>query len=117
RVRAKAAVDTMVADAAGVARQAREAADTGAGAVIADAGRATAAPAKPKRPPAPDAAALNDGTFARPAPQAKPASPDDLKAISGIGPKLEKVLNDLGVWTYAQIASWTPAEIGWVDDR
>ena len=47
---------------------------------------------------------------------AKPERPDDLKAISGIGPKLEKVLNDLGIWTYAQIANWSDAQIGWVDD-
>lgn len=46
----------------------------------------------------------------------RPATPDDLKAISGIGPKLEKVLNDLGVWTYAQIAAWSKEEIAWVDD-
>lgn len=46
----------------------------------------------------------------------KPAVPDDLKAISGIGPKLETVLNGYGVWTYAQIAEWTDAEIGWMDD-
>ena len=47
----------------------------------------------------------------------RPAAPDDLKAISGIGPKLEKVLNDLGVWTYRQIADWGAAEIAWMDDR
>lgn len=47
----------------------------------------------------------------------KPPSPDDLKAISGIGPKLEAVLNGLGVWTYRQVAGWTSAEIGWVDDH
>ena len=46
----------------------------------------------------------------------RPAAPDDLKAISGIGPKLEKVLNDLGVWTYAQVAGWEKAEVAWVDD-
>jgi NADH-quinone oxidoreductase subunit E len=46
----------------------------------------------------------------------RPAKPDDLKAISGIGPKLEKVLNDLGVWTYAQIAAWGKQEVGWIDD-
>lgn len=39
------------------------------------------------------------------------AGPDDLKAIAGVGPKLEKVLNGLGVSTYAQIAAWTPADI------
>ena len=46
----------------------------------------------------------------------KPASPDDLKMISGVGPKLEQVLNELGVWTFDQIAEWTAAEIAWVDD-
>ena len=54
--------------------------------------------------------------FRKPRPLDRPAAPDDLKAISGIGPKLEKVLNDLGVWTYAQIAGWRAGEIAWVDD-
>jgi predicted flap endonuclease-1-like 5' DNA nuclease len=40
---------------------------------------------------------------------------DDLKMISGIGPKLEQKLNGLGVWHWAQIASWTPKEIEWVN--
>lgn len=46
----------------------------------------------------------------------RPLVPDDLKAISGIGPKVERVLNDLGVWTYAQVASWKKEEIAWLDD-
>jgi NADH-quinone oxidoreductase subunit E len=46
----------------------------------------------------------------------RPAKPSDFKAISGIGPKLEKVLNGLGIWTYGQIAAWTPEEIAWVED-
>lgn len=46
----------------------------------------------------------------------RPPAPDDLKAISGIGPKVEKVLNDLGVWTYAQVAGWKRDEIAWLDD-
>ena len=28
----------------------------------------------------------------------------------------KQVLNDLGVWTYAQIAAWSSEEIAWVDD-
>lgn len=47
----------------------------------------------------------------------RPDLPDDLKAISGIGPKLEQVLNGLGVWTYAQIAGWSEDEIDWIDDH
>ena len=54
--------------------------------------------------------------FRQPKSMPKPKKADDLKAISGIGPKLEKVLNGLGVWTYAQIAAWTKEEIAWVDD-
>ncbi len=46
----------------------------------------------------------------------KPAAPDDLTMIAGVGPKLAATLNELGVWTFAQIAAWTPAEIAWVDD-
>lgn len=54
--------------------------------------------------------------FRQPAAMAKPLQPSDLKAISGIGPKLEKVLNGLGIWTYGQIAAWAPEEIAWVED-
>lgn len=51
----------------------------------------------------------------RPAGIEKPAAPDDLKLISGVGPKLEGVLNGLGIYTYAQVASWKKAERDWVD--
>lgn len=54
--------------------------------------------------------------FTRPVAITKPAKPDDLKLIAGVGPKLEKVLNGLGIWTFAQIAQWTPNEVAWVDD-
>ncbi len=42
---------------------------------------------------------------------------DDLKLISGVGPKLESVLNDLGFWHFDQIAKWTTDEVIWVDSR
>ncbi|MGB7431113.1 MAG: NADH-ubiquinone dehydrogenase, partial [Ahrensia sp.] len=54
--------------------------------------------------------------FVKPKAIAKPAVADDLKLISGVGPKLETVLNGLGIWTFAQIMAWTPAEVAWVDD-
>ena len=54
--------------------------------------------------------------FRQPKAMDMPETPDDLKAISGIGPKLEKVLNGLGVWTFAQIAAWGSEETAWVDD-
>jgi len=46
-----------------------------------------------------------------------PEKADDLKMIAGIGPKIEKILHDLGIYTFAQIASWGPEEIKWVDQR
>jgi predicted flap endonuclease-1-like 5' DNA nuclease len=42
---------------------------------------------------------------------------DDLKKISGIGPKYEKLLNDIGIYYYKQIADWTPEQISWLDNR
>lgn len=53
----------------------------------------------------------------RPAGIERPSTPDDLRAISGIGPKLEKMLNDLGIWSYGQIAALSEAEIAWLDER
>lgn len=62
------------------------------------------------------AAALEPEDYRRPSEIEKPGTPDDLKLISGVGPKLEQVLNGLGVWTFAQIADWKAEEIAWVDD-
>lgn len=62
------------------------------------------------------AGALEPEDYRRPAEIEKPELPDDLKQISGIGPKLEQVLNGLGVWTFEQIAAWQPEEAAWVDD-
>jgi NADH-quinone oxidoreductase subunit E len=75
------------------------------GAQLGAAGKtATAKPAKPS---------LEDKN--RPAGIAKPALVDDLKLISGVGPKIEGILHSLGIFTYAQVASWRKAEREWVD--
>ncbi|MEM7290290.1 MAG: NADH-quinone oxidoreductase subunit NuoE [Pseudomonadota bacterium] len=42
---------------------------------------------------------------------------DDLQRIAGVGPKLEKTLNDLGFWHFSQIAKWTKKDIAIVDDE
>lgn len=42
---------------------------------------------------------------------------DDLKLISGVGPKLEQTLNEMGIWYFKQVAAWRKKEIAWVDDR
>ena len=46
---------------------------------------------------------------------ARETGADDLKRIKGIGPKLEKLCNQLGVYHFDQIAGWTDREIAWVD--
>lgn len=61
--------------------------------------------------------AAGTAAFAQPAAIERPAKPDDLKAIAGIGPKLEKTLNGLGIWTYGQIAALGAAEIAWLDEK
>ncbi len=42
---------------------------------------------------------------------------DDLKKISGVGPKLEGVLNEIGVFHFWQVAEWGAEEIEYMDDR
>lgn len=40
---------------------------------------------------------------------------DDLKLIWGVGPKLEKGLNRIGIFHFDQIAAWSDAETRWVE--
>jgi len=40
-----------------------------------------------------------------------------LKRISGVGPKLEDVLNDIGIFRFDQIADWTAGHVAWMDAR
>ena len=35
--------------------------------------------------------------------------------ISGVGPKIEGTLNELGIWKFEQISKWKKAERDWVD--
>lgn len=51
----------------------------------------------------------------RRAPAAKAGKADDLKAISGIGPKLEQVLNGMGLKRYADIAALTDADVARIE--
>lgn len=44
-------------------------------------------------------------------------TPDDLKLIVGIGPVLERMLHQLGITTYRQIARWTERDIDEFDAR
>jgi len=51
----------------------------------------------------------------RPPRMRRPKQPDDLKLISGVGPRIETILNDLGIYRFEQIAAWKKAERQWVD--
>jgi len=42
--------------------------------------------------------------------------PDDLTQIGGVGPKIQDVLNSLGIFHFDQIAEWTSENIAWVDE-
>ncbi len=46
---------------------------------------------------------------------ARKGQADDLKKIEGIGPVLEKLCNEMGVFHFDQIAAWGEAEIAWMD--
>ena len=43
-------------------------------------------------------------------------SVDDLKMIAGVGPKLETLLNERGVFKFEQIANWGRADIDEIDE-
>ncbi|MBP0904660.1 NrfD/PsrC family molybdoenzyme membrane anchor subunit [Mariniflexile gromovii] len=43
-------------------------------------------------------------------------TPDDLKVINGIGPKMEEVLNSIGIYTYAQVSKMTKREYDLLDE-
>lgn len=49
--------------------------------------------------------------------EARDGKADDLKKISGVGPKLEALLNKNGVFHFDQIAAWSQEEIAYMDDQ
>jgi predicted flap endonuclease-1-like 5' DNA nuclease len=46
-----------------------------------------------------------------------PGAPDDLKLIVGVGPVIERMLHQLGIGTFRQIARWSEREIDDIDAR
>lgn len=89
---------------------------------VAEPAPAPAPAAAPAPAPAPEPAptlALEPVEGGKPAMlyDAAPAKTDDLKLIKGVGPKLEKELNGLGIFTFAQVAVMTPENLSWVDDN
>jgi predicted flap endonuclease-1-like 5' DNA nuclease len=76
---------------------------------------AVPAAAKPAEAPPAAQAAASVSAASSPFLAAPQGEPDDLGRIKGIGPKLSARLAELGVFHYAQIADWTPAQLAAVD--
>ena len=114
----------VVEEAADTAVRATEAASKVVDAVVVEMTPppAAAAPAEPEAvKPAPVEPAPVEPA---PAPEAvapaslmatAPRESDDLKLIKGVGPKLESLLNQLGVYTFAQIAGFSVEDRAWVE--
>lgn len=62
-----------------------------------------------------EAAAPEGGSKPKALKAARKGVADDLKVIEGIGPALEKVLNENGIFHVDQIAGWGAAEVEWMD--
>lgn len=45
----------------------------------------------------------------------RPADADDLKRIKGVGPAIERALNNIGVYRLQQVATLSQANIAWID--
>ncbi|MAX74235.1 MAG: 50S ribosomal protein L21 [Nioella sp.] len=67
--------------------------------------------------PAPKPAAKKAAPKKAEAPEAAAAGGDDLKALTGVGPALEKKLHEAGVTTFAQIAAFTPEQIEEIEEK
>ncbi|WP_417598323.1 50S ribosomal protein L21 [Pararhodobacter oceanensis] len=90
-------------------------------ALAAAAPKAAAKPAKAAAKPAKKAApAVAEAAGERPAnllTEARDGKADDLKKITGVGPKLEGLLHENGVFHFDQIAAWGEAEVAYMDDK
>jgi len=64
-----------------------------------------------------EGAAQGEGTRPEALDGPRDGTPDDLKKIKGVGPKLEKLINEMGFYHFDQIANWTGAEVAWVDEN
>ena len=103
--------------------------DSSLGNVFAEQSAATSGLASTQLPGEIELAARNlNGLMHRPQPpqmlpprvllaQPRNGQADDLKKIKGVGPKLETILNTLGVFHFDQIMAWGPDDITWMDEN
>lgn len=75
-------------------------------------------PEPEKKEASPDTLQTKTPEQSKPVSMEKPeGNADDLKKISGIGPKIEQTLHELGIFHYQQIADFTNDNIDWVDNH
>ncbi len=87
--------------------------------------RPKAPPPPPAPPPGPPSArraeairsAHREGDEANLLTHAAFGASDDLEQIIGVGPMLNDLLNDVGVYYFWQIAEWTDEQVAYVDDK
>ena len=75
----------------------------------------TAATGAARKKPATTGGSAAAADAGKPKAIAKPAKPDDLTQISGIGPKIAGKLNGLGIYRWSQIGDWKKVERDWVN--
>lgn len=66
---------------------------------------ATARHPKPATPPEPVRLTTTQPATPAAPTSTPPASPDNLKRINGIGPKIQQILNEHGIYTFEQLAA------------
>lgn len=73
----------------------------------------------PSAPPTRNAGPKTADKGSRPKgiPAPRGGTPDPLQKISGVGPKIELTLHQLGIFHFDQIAKWTTEQQQWVDDH
>ncbi|MGY6695158.1 MAG: 50S ribosomal protein L21 [Roseinatronobacter sp.] len=78
-----------------------------------------AAPATAPRPKKKEKAASTaaDGKPSNLLDAARDDQADDLKKITGLGPKMESLLNEHGVFHFDQMAAWSSEEIAYMDEK
>ena len=77
---------------------------------------ASSAPDEPTSQPTERDTNISDDAKPIGLPQARDGTSDDLKRISGVGPKLEGTLHSLGIFHFDQIAEWNADNVAWVDE-
>jgi len=71
----------------------------------------------PTKAPQPSAETKPTAVKAQSAPAPSKANKDNLQLISGVGPVLEKKLNEFGVYRFDQIANWSVDDIAAFNDK